>query len=63
MIRENTRQAPANLIAFRNGIYDISEDNFFQFSPEHVITNKIDWDYNPHAYNKLKKEGNVLYER
>lgn len=31
-----------NLIAFRNGIYDISEDKFFQFSPEYVITNKID---------------------
>ena len=63
MIRESTKPASANLIAFRNGIYDISEDNFFQFSPEHVITNKIDWDYNPHAYNELKKEGNVLYER
>lgn len=56
MIRESTKPASANLIAFRNGIYDISEDKFFQFSPEHVITNKIDWDYNPHAYNKLTDE-------
>lgn len=56
MIRESTKPASANLIAFRNGIYDISEDKFFQFSPEHVITNKIDWDYNPHAYNELTDE-------
>ena len=50
MIRESTKPASANLIAFRNGIYDISEDKFFQFSPEHIITNKIDWDYNPQIY-------------
>lgn len=56
MIRESTKPASANLIAFRNGIYDISEDKFFQFSPEHVITNKIDWDYNPNAYNQLTDE-------
>lgn len=56
MIRENTRPAPANLIAFRNGIYDILEDKFFQFSPEFVITNKIDWDYNPNAYFELTDE-------
>ena len=56
MIRENTRPAPANLIAFRNGIYDILEDKFFQFSSEFVITNKIDWDYNPNAYFKLTDE-------
>lgn len=56
MIRENTKPADANLIAFRNGIYDISEDKFFQFSPEYVITNKIDWDYNPQAYFALTDE-------
>lgn len=56
MIRESTKPATANLIAFRNGIYDISEDKFFQFSPEHIITNKIDWDYNPNAYNQLTDE-------
>lgn len=53
MIRENTKLAPANLIAFRNGIYDVLKDDFKQFSPEYVITNKIDWDYNPNAYFEL----------
>lgn len=53
MIRENTKPASANLIAFRNGIYDLTNDKLFNFSPEFVITNKIDWDYNLNAYNKL----------
>lgn len=50
LIRENTPAAPANLIAFRNGLYNIHDDNFVPFTHEHVITNKIDWDYNPNAY-------------
>ena len=50
LIRENTEAADANLIAFRNGLYNIADDSFIQFTPEHVITNKINWDWNPHAY-------------
>lgn len=50
LIRENTQAADANLIAFRNGLYNIADDSFIQFTPEHVITNKINWDWNPHAY-------------
>lgn len=38
-MKEIKRKPAANLIAFRNGIYDISEDKFFQFSPEYVIRN------------------------
>lgn len=56
MIRENTKPAPANLIAFRNGIFDVLQEKFFQFSPEYIITNKIDWDYNPNAYYQLTDE-------
>lgn len=41
--------APSNLIAFQNGILNIDTDDFFQFSPEYVITNKIPWNYNPDA--------------
>ena len=50
MIRENTVPEDANLIAFENGLYDIVDDSFFPFTPEHVITNKIMWKYNPDAY-------------
>lgn len=53
LIRENTQPAPAHLIAFRNGLYNIMDDSFVPFTPEHVITNKVDWDYNPNAYVEL----------
>ncbi len=53
MIRENTPASPANMIAFRNGILDIKDGSFSPFSPNTVITNRIEWDYNPHAYCEL----------
>lgn len=56
MIRENTEAAEANLIAFRNGLYNVYDDTFVPFSSEHVITNRIDWDYNPHAYYQMTDE-------
>ncbi len=43
----------SNLIAFRNGIYNIDDDSFTSFSPEIIITNKIPWDYNPAAKSDL----------
>lgn len=43
----------ANLIAFRNGIYDLTTDSLRPFSPDVVITNRIPWDYNPEAYSEL----------
>lgn len=56
LIRENTIPAEANLIAFRNGILNILDDSFVPFTPEIVITNKIEWDYNPNAYFELTDE-------
>lgn len=53
MIQENTKPEDANLIAFENGLYDITDDSFIEFTPEHIITNKIRWRYNPQAYSKL----------
>jgi putative DNA primase/helicase len=53
LIRDNTQPTDASLIAFRNGIYDIINDAFIPFSPEHIITNKIEWDYNSDAYYEL----------
>ena len=50
LIRENTEAAPAHLIAFRNGLFNIYDDSFVPFTPDHVITNKIEWDFNPNAY-------------
>ena len=53
LIRDNAPTSDANLIAFKNGIYNIMTDEFLPFSPEIIITNKINWDYNPAAYSEL----------
>lgn len=53
LIRENTPTTDANMIAFRNGLYDVMNDTFVPFTHEHIITNKIGWDFNPSAYNQL----------
>lgn len=53
LLLENTEMAPAYLIAFRNGIYDIRSGELKPFSPDVVITNRIPWDYNPNAYSEL----------
>lgn len=52
-ISENKYQSHANLIAFNNGIYNLINDSFGEFSPDYIITNKIPWDYNPEAYSEL----------
>lgn len=56
LMLENTPIAPPNLIAFRNGIYDLNTDTLQPFNPNIVITNRIPWDYNPNAYSKLADE-------
>lgn len=53
LIDQNTPMSPSNYIAFRNGIYDITDDSFMDFSPDKVIVNKIDWDYDPAAYSEI----------
>ena len=41
----------AAYIAFRNGIYNITNENLQPFTPDIVILNKIDWNYNADAYD------------
>lgn len=53
LIRKNVKPNNANLIAFRNGIYDLETDEMRDFSPDIIITNKINYDYNPDAYSEL----------
>lgn len=45
-----------NRIAFKNGVYNINTDILEPFSPEHVITNMIPWNYNPSAKCRLVDE-------
>ena len=53
LIRDNTKPEDAHLIAFKNGLYNIIDGSFVGFTPEHIITNKIPWDYTPGAYCPL----------
>lgn len=53
LIRESSKAEDANLIAFENGLYNIVDDSFVEFTPEHIITNKIRWKYNPEVYSEL----------
>ena len=53
MLQDNTKPAEANLIAFENGVYDLTDSTFSPFTPEHVITNKIPWDYVPGSYSEI----------
>jgi putative DNA primase/helicase len=53
MIDQNETMAPANYIAFNNGIYNLLTDSMEDFGPDIVITNKIPFDYNPDAYSEI----------
>lgn len=41
----------AEYIAFRNGVYNITTEKLQAFTPDIIILNKIDWNYNPDAYD------------
>lgn len=43
----------SNFIAFKNGLYDIVNDELIDFTPEIIVTNKINFDYVPDAQNEL----------
>lgn len=46
-ILKNSVVSPANYIAFKDGIYDIDTGEFMDFDPSIIITNKINFKYNP----------------
>lgn len=49
-IRDNSERANAKYIAFNNGVLNIETNEFMNFSPNIIITNKINFNYNPNAY-------------
>lgn len=55
-INDNKKQSPANYIAFKNGIYDILTDQMIDFSPDYIITNKINHNYVKEAYSQETDE-------
>lgn len=50
IVNDDTPSAPAQFIAFKNGVYDLETGDFSDFSPDKIITNMIPWNYNPNAY-------------
>lgn len=53
LVSKESGIADANLIAFKNGVLNIADDTFNEFSPEYIITNKIPHNYNPNAKSDL----------
>lgn len=52
-LRENTPLADAAYIAFKNGIFNIETGEMCDFSPNIVLTNKINYEYKPEAYSEI----------
>lgn len=53
LIQDEAQPATADKVAFANGIYDLAAKSFEPFSPDVVITNRIDWEYDPAAWSDL----------
>ena len=53
LICDDREPAEANYIAFKNGIYDLSEDCLIEYTPDIILTNRINFNYVPDAYNVL----------
>mgnify|MGYP003291129757 CR=1 FL=1 len=53
LVVENTIPTSANYIAFKNGILNIDDGSFHEYSPEWIITNKINWCFNLAARSDL----------
>ena len=53
IVKKESSLSDANLIAFNNGVLNIVDDTFSEFSPEFIITNKIPHNYNPDAKSDL----------
>lgn len=53
LIQDNRKMSAANYIAFKNGIYNLDTDELEEFSPEIVVTNRINFDYRPGAYAEV----------
>lgn len=53
LITDDTRNSDAEFIAFRNGVYNIDTGDFLDFTPDIVITNRINYDYKPDSYSEI----------
>lgn len=52
IICEEKKTSSVNLLAFKNGIYDIKTSEVINFSPNIIIKNQINFNYDPDSYNE-----------
>ena len=52
-VTNNSSVSSANYIAFNDGIYDMENDLFMNFDPSIIVTNKINFKYNPYAKSDI----------
>ena len=53
LIKESLPASDAKYIAFKNGIYNMETHELEDFTPDKIITNKINFNYNPDAKCEL----------
>ena len=53
LIVTDTQETDARYINFRNGILDIETGSLHEHSADYILTNKINYDYDPSAYSQL----------
>ena len=53
IVPQNSTLADAHLVAFKNGVLNVITNEFYDFSPEYIITNMIPHNYNPNAESEL----------
>lgn len=53
LVSKESKTTDANYIAFKNGVLDLVNDTFCEFSPEFIITNKIPHNYVPNAQSEI----------
>ena len=53
MIKSEYMMSDARYIVFKNGLYNIETDTLSDFTPDIVVKNKINHNYNPSAYHEL----------
>lgn len=52
ILAENKYEESPRYIALKNGILDLETRELLEFSPKRIIKNKINYSYNPDAYNE-----------
>lgn len=53
LVKDETHLSNAKYIAFKNGVLNIETNELCEFSPEYIITNRIQANYNENAYHAL----------